>query len=599
MEVRQTNSAQKRLSILGEDEIEALYSRPRFTPEERRLYFSLSQPEKELLQELRSVKSRAYFVLQLGYFKARHLFFVFDFHQVEADLQYVLEQHFDPRPIADRSAVDKHTRLKQQHLILELFHYRSCDAQERRQLEAKAGQAAMVCGQPIYVFRELMHYLEEQRIVAPGYSFIQDTVGAALTHEQNRVVTIVRHHLKPADQEALKELLEDSPGLYEITQLKREPKDFSAREIKHELHRGEQIQPLYRLGQRLLPALNISNESIKYYASLVGYYSVYKLKRLNRWMVYVSLLCFIYHRYQRLHDNLINSLLYNVRGYVDEAKAAAKERGYAYRIESDQNLQKAGQVLKLFTDDRIAEDTPFQEVRALAFALLERRKLALIADHITTNARFDETVFQWDHVDTLALQFKRHLRPILRGVDLAASLPHDPLMEAVHFLKAAFGKGSSLGQQASDTFPIRFIPDTTKRYLYAPDPAGPKHLLVDRYEFLVYRLLRNGLEAGDLFCRDSVRFRSFEDDLLDDQQWQHKQQLIADTGLVLLKQPIQDHLAKLEQRLEDRLASVRDIFLGGLGELDRVLYLIQDVLAISLIIILMSQRGRITGEICP
>ena len=52
--------------------------------------------------------------------------------------------------------------------------------------------------------------------------------------------------------------------------------------------------------------------------------------------------------------------------------------------------------------------------------------------------------------------------------------------------------------------------------------AAHRQLLVDRYEFLVYRLLCHGLEAGNMFCRDSVRFRSFEDDLLDDQTWQDK-----------------------------------------------------------------------------
>jgi hypothetical protein len=70
-----------------------------------------------------------------------------------------------------------------------------------------------------------------------------------------------------------------------------------------------------------------------------------------------------------------------------------------------------------------------------------------------------------------------------------------------------------------------------KRYLYAQEPAGQKRLRPDRYEFLVYLLLRRRLESGDIFCRESVRFRSFEDDLLDDQRWQEKETLIADTGL--------------------------------------------------------------------
>ena len=556
MNVRAIDAVQKRLKILGADEIEAIYGRPRFTHEERVHYFSLAQPEKALLVALRSVKSRAYFVLQLGYFKAKQLFFTFDLHEVEADLQYVLEQHFDNGKLDDLSAIDKLTRLKQQRRILELFNYRSCGARERQQLVIRAQQMATVSGKPIYLFRELMHYLAEQRIVLPGYSLMQETIGQALSYEQNRLIKLMHDHLTPSDIEALQKLLADSPGLYEITQLKREPRDFSAGEIQREIRRGEQIRSLYQLAQQMLPTLKISNESVKYYASLVGYYSVYKLKRLNQWLVYVYLLCFVTHRYQRLYDNLINNLLYNVRRYSDDAKAVAKEKVYDCQVESNHNLKKAGRVLKLFTDDNIKADTPFQDVQNTAFAILERQKLAAIAAQIATHAKFDETAFQWEHIDALAHQFKRHLRPILLAVDFATTKTHDPLMEAIAFLKVAFRKGRPLRQYSPNTLPVRLIPNAMKRYLYTQASEEPGHLLVDRYEFWVYRLLRNSLEAGDVFCRDSVRFRSFEDDLLDDERWRQKDKLIDEAGLDILKQPIRAHLAELEQQLEARIVEV-------------------------------------------
>lgn len=559
------NTTQKRLRILGEDEIEDLYERPRFTREERIQYFSISPTEKAALEQLHSIKSQIYFILQSGYFKARHMFFVFNFRDVEEDVEYIRKQYF-PNFKFNELEITKVTRLKQQRLILELFNYRSCGVEERQKLQAKARQAAMVCANPVYVFRELMHEQEEQRIVAPGYSFMQDTVGKALVYEQNRLIKIVFNHLQDPDIDALTCLLNDSSGLYEITQLKREPKDFSISEIKREINRGEQIRDLYGLAKKLLSALKISNESIKYYASLVSYYSVYKLKRLNEWIVYLYLLCFVYYRYQRLHDNLINSLIYNVRRYTDEAKGAAKERVYEYRIEGNQSLHKAGQVLKLFTDSSIADNTPFREIKARAFDIIERQKLDFIVDYIATNARFDEAAFQWEHVDRLAPQFKRHLRAILLAVDFAASSVHAPLIEAVHFLKAAFRKGRSLGHYPPGRFPNRFIPDSIKRYLYTKGTHRQKHLLLDRYEFFVYRILRNGLEAGDVFCRDSVCFRSFEDDLLDDQMWQKKEELIASTGLTIFKLSIRDHLASLEQMLEDRVTKVNQRIASGENE---------------------------------
>jgi Tn3 transposase DDE domain len=420
-----------------------------------------------------------------------------------------------------------------------------------------------VSSKPVYVLRALLHYLDEQHIVVPGYSFLQETIGQALTDEQDRLVTVRRQHLTSADRHALQLLLEDAPGLYAITQLKREPRDFRYQEMQRELHRRDQLHALYAVAQRILPALAISNESVTYYASLVSYYSVYKLKRMKEGPVALYLLCFVYHRYQRLHDHLFHSLLHHVRRYTDEAKDAAEARVYAYRIEGNQNLHKAGQVLKLFTDDRIEALTPFQEVQAKAFGILPRPKLDFVADHITTDARFDETAFQWEHIDVLAPQFKRRLRPLLLAIDFGMSASHVPLRVAVQFLKATFRKGQALGHVPSARVPLHFVPESSKRYLYGQNSQGQRQLLPNRYEFLVSRLLRNGLESGDVFCRESVRFRSFEDDLLDDHQWQQKEQLLIETGLSLLRQPIQEHLAALEHQLETRLAEVNQRIASG------------------------------------
>lgn len=558
------NPTQKRLQILGDEEINNLYGLPHFTLEEQIEYFALSSREDAAIKQLHSIKSRIYGILQLGYFKARHLFFIFNFQSVARDIRHIQERYFPKFELVEFE-LTKVTRLKQQRIILELTNYRTCHDIERQTLIVKAQQAARVCGKPVFVFREIIHYLEEQRIVAPGYSFLQDVVGQAIVYEQNRLSTILRNHLTSVNINALNRLLADTSGLYEITQLKREPRDFSFSEIKREISRGNSIQVLYRLAQKLLPALDISSESIKYYASLVTYYTVFRLNRLAQDKVRIYLLCFIYHRYQRVNDNLINSLIYNVRQYIEECKSAAKERVYEHQIEINQNLQKAGQVLKLFTDDSIAETASFQEVRTKAFEILERPKLILVAEQIATKALFDETAFQWEHIDTLAARFKRNLRPILLSVEFASTSGQTSLMKALHFLKAAYHKERPLTQYQTDMFPTQFIQDSAKGYLYVQEEDG-RRLLPDRYEFLVYRQLRNGLESGDIFCHDSVRFRSFEDDLISKQQWKRKTALIAQAGLTTLNQPIQDHLAALEQKLENRICEVNQRISSGENE---------------------------------
>ena len=67
---------------------------------------------------------------------------------------------------------------------------------------------------------------------------------------------------------------------------------------------------------------------------------------------------------------------------------------YEHRLEHTRQLNKAGQVLKLFTDESIAAATPFEEVRARAFAILQRESLEKVADHILQTAQWDEKLFQ-------------------------------------------------------------------------------------------------------------------------------------------------------------------------------------------------------------
>src|SRR5699024_11401686 len=103
------------------------------------------------------------------------------------------------------------------------------------QIQKKARQVVTISSKPIFIFREIMNYLSEHCLVTPGYSFIQETIGRAITLEQNRLTSVMRQYLRPSDSEDLRLLLEDSHGLYEITRLKREPKDFSLKEIKSEI----------------------------------------------------------------------------------------------------------------------------------------------------------------------------------------------------------------------------------------------------------------------------------------------------------------------------------------------------------------------------
>lgn len=83
----------KRISLLSETEINDLYARPDFNQHERTLYFSINEVERDVLNHYSNVRTRVYFILQLGYFKARQQFFKFTFEDVLDDVEYTQSRH--------------------------------------------------------------------------------------------------------------------------------------------------------------------------------------------------------------------------------------------------------------------------------------------------------------------------------------------------------------------------------------------------------------------------------------------------------------------------------------------------------------------------
>ena len=548
--------ASRRLAILSPDEIEALYNRPEFNDEERATYFQLTPPEKTVLAELGTIPSKIHFILQLGYFKARHRFFVFDIDEVLVDAHYVQKIYFPSAP-SPAIPISKVTRLKQQQIIAQLTGYRDCDDEDRRQLQRKAEQLARIDNQPIYILRELLQYLDQQQRIAPGYSWFQDMIGQVLLGEQARLIHIVQSQLSEPDRDTLLKLLTNPNGMYEITQLKREPRHFGNREIAREIQRGQMMKPLYEVAQRIIPQLHISNESIKYYASLVSYYTVFQLHQFNPALVAVYLVCFIYHRYQRWHDHLMTTLCYRVKRYLEEAKAAAKQRVYEQQIADTKNLQKAGQVLKLMVDpQQYPDDTPLAVLREHAFGIIDQQTLEQVANRLTHTPVLDETAFQWQHIDTLARQFKLSLRPIIRVLHLEMAEAATPLQNALQFLRTACNRQQSLYQYDPEDFPMGCVAPALKKYLYPVDANGKRQLQVDRYEFMIYRLASQAIESGDLYCIHSIRFRPIQDELLSDDRWQQKETLIQRTNLSILHDDIHQHLEQLENQLENQVIVV-------------------------------------------
>lgn len=102
----------ERLMVFSAAEQEALYGVPDFDDTQRLEYLALTEPELALASSRPGLHAQVHCVLQIGYFKAKHAFFRFDWNEVEDDCAFVLSRYFHGEPF-ERKAITKHEHYTQ------------------------------------------------------------------------------------------------------------------------------------------------------------------------------------------------------------------------------------------------------------------------------------------------------------------------------------------------------------------------------------------------------------------------------------------------------------------------------------------------------
>ena len=120
----------QRLNLLSEEEINLVYSIPKFTDLDRRHYFSLPEP---ILAQLKlhdqryhytKLPQKLYFILQFGYFKAKNLLFTITYKNVVEDVKFIM-QHYFPNASLPRNIPHRKHRTKIKREILAFFGFQN------------------------------------------------------------------------------------------------------------------------------------------------------------------------------------------------------------------------------------------------------------------------------------------------------------------------------------------------------------------------------------------------------------------------------------------------------------------------------------------
>ncbi|MDU7587139.1 MAG: DUF4158 domain-containing protein, partial [Acidovorax sp.] len=220
----------KLLTVFSDAEQEALYGLPDFDDAQRLEYLALTKTELALASSRPGLLAQVYCVLQIGYFKAKHAFFRFDWSEIEDDCAFALSRYFDGEAFA-RKPITKHEHYTQRERIAELFGYRPWAADFLPQLAQQATQIVRRDVMPGFVAAELIVWLNEHKIIRPGYTTLQELVSEALSAERQRLGGLLAEVLDDSAKTALAQLLVRDDTLSQLAALKQDAKDFGWRQM--------------------------------------------------------------------------------------------------------------------------------------------------------------------------------------------------------------------------------------------------------------------------------------------------------------------------------------------------------------------------------
>jgi hypothetical protein len=216
----------ERLTVLSDVEQFALYGLPDFDDGQRMQYLSFTEGEKAIVFSRPSTHAQMYCALQLGYFKAKHAFFQFSWEEAEEDLTFIVSRYFNVHLFVPQ-AISKRELYTQRNVIMALFGFRLWTAGFLPQLAQQAAQVVHRDVSPGFIVAELSAYLNEQKIVRPGYTTLQTLISEALSTERKRLDGLIAEKLDEPSKNALGQLLVREDTLLGLAAIKQDAKHLA------------------------------------------------------------------------------------------------------------------------------------------------------------------------------------------------------------------------------------------------------------------------------------------------------------------------------------------------------------------------------------
>ena len=531
------------MKILTRSEIIEFSTPPQFDHVTRKLTFTATAWSRKQVSLLYTPVNKIGFSLQLGYFEATGRFFASSQFRYK-DIQYL--QRYLQAPLNKTTAEEYSDTTQDRHrkIILEQLGFQPFGSDAEILVQ---DEILFLCSRqikPRMQFYAVVEYLRDNKIEVPGYTTIVQLINDGFYHYETALIDQFEQNMTTRDRKLLDALVKKSrkrnekvdPYVrYKLTLLKRINFSLKTSQIQGNTADLEDIQFLFRKLQKLIHRVNLSPETVRYYAQQVINSRLFQIKQREK-SRYLFLTAFIIHQYYSLTDILIDAFLQAVQELSSAANRAAQEElnkqltvTVTKAVKTQENHGDMKRILDEMKEIHFDRQTTDSEKVLYAVLCLGRSGKSIktaeeiISTSTIVSAREIKRQAQYALLEQKSHSLQLKVSQLLKIVDFEYENSVEQIGSAVRYFQETDGEGTNP--------PTLFLNKNQRKAIFSEVNA----FKISLYKMFLFHATAKAIKGGSLNLRYSYAYRYLTAYLISEERWKReKHQLLEKYNMLHL-----------------------------------------------------------------
>ncbi len=389
------------------------------------------------------------------------------------------------------------------------------------------------------LFRQILKKLNSRKFILPGYDFLSTNISREFYRRKLYLSRIINESLSAEQKQLLDSLLEKKEITSQInsdadsennkvgyraklTLLKNPSQSLKPSDIKSNLNDWNLLQTIYKQVSDVIVKLDLSLETLRYYADSVIKSELFQISRQKDETRYLHLLAFIASQTFRYQDAVVDSFLQTVQNITNSATQELRDKIFRERREKRSELRSFVQTVqtdifqplvsvdKIVASEKLQIEEKLDEIKAVLLnfhasrPIVENRMTEMLAE---TDSASDDWEF-YNILQRKSLALQKRTASIIRLLQVDEKTVNKDLFDALQHFQINDG-------HLDGRAPREFLSEKEQSAINSDDKKFP----VSLYKFLLFQKIAGGIKSGQVNFTASHKYRSLEDYLIPLAEW--------------------------------------------------------------------------------